>query len=113
MKLGYALSPCWEISSPNFSSRSVTLRGVNILTIPTHISVPTTAIAIVMRIPSICAANNLHSPYTRPSHFATELIELLPKIPVAMPPQIPPMPWQPNASRASSIFNFFFTKITP
>ena len=41
------------------------------------------------------------------------LMEPWPKSPVAMPPQIPPMPWHPKASRASSIFSFFLISFTP
>ena len=38
------------------------------------------------------------SPKIRPSQRATGLMELSAKIPVVIPPQIPPIPWQPKAS---------------
>ena len=57
VKDGYALSPCSEISSPTCSSLTLTRNGVNTLTIATQISVPTTATAIVIIIPTICATN--------------------------------------------------------
>ena len=78
-----------------------------------QIKLPTTATAIDTKIPMICATNNLVSPKTSPFHLATPLMDVIPNNPVAIPPQIPPIPWQPKASNASSIFNFPLISLTP
>ena len=95
------------------SERSSTRIFVKMRTIPIQTNVPTTAMAIVIPIPASCARNRCTSPNTSPSQRAALLIDDFPNNPVAIPPQIPPIPWHPNASNASSIFSFCLISFTP
>lgn len=113
LKLGYALSPCCEISSPSCSSRLSTRSVVNNLTIATHIKVPTTATAADYKNTNyLCSKQVIITKY-KSIPFAVLFIDFCVNIPVAIPPQIPPIPWQPKASSASSILSFFLIRETP
>ena len=97
------------MSNPSASESSETLISPNNFITLTIINVITPANTIVIIILIICATNNLVSSKNNPFHCAAEFIDFCVNSPVAIPPHMPPIPWHPNASRASSYPNLDLT----